>query len=247
LKLALGGPAVAPPKRISIDTEAACGATTRTDPDDSLAILWLVERRADIVGISTSFGNAPGDVVTDRTAALLVHMAIDGMPGPPVFRSLGTPTAPGAPKAPGVTALQAALETGPLTNVTGALERRPDLQRDVTRIVAVMDHRPGHLFHPTEGKRLGAMFGHGPIFRDLNVSMDPDAVGSALALPVPIILIPYDAARETLITGADLDLLARKALQEHGSRKVREIGFFSGTTRFARLASIRSTGLQRPL
>ncbi len=218
LKLMPGGPAVAPPGRIWIDTDAACGATTRTDPDDCLAILWLVERGADIVGISTSFGNAPGDVVADRTAALLAQMALDGMPGPPVFRGLGAPTAPAAPKSPGVTALQAALEAGPLTilalgpltNVTAALERRPDLQRNVTRIVAVMGHRPGHLFHPTEGKGSGAMFGHGPIFRDLNVSMDPEAVGAALTLQVPIILIPYDAARETLITGPDLDLLARK-------------------------------------
>lgn len=218
LKLTLGGPVVAPPGRIWIDTDAACGATTRTDPDDCLAILWLVERGTDIVGISTSFGNAPGDVVADRTAALLAHMALDGMTGPPAFRGLGAPTAPGAPKAPGVTALQAALEAGPLTilalgpltNVTAALERRPDLQRNVTRIVAVMGHRPGHLFHPTEGKGSGAMFGHGPIFRDLNVSMDPEAVGSALSLPVPIILLPYDAARQTLITGSDLDLLAQK-------------------------------------
>lgn len=71
-------------------------------------------------------------------------------------------------------------------------------------------HRLGHLFHPTEGKGSGAMFGHGPIFRDLNVSVDPDAVGAILSLPVPITLIPNDAARETLITGADLDVLARK-------------------------------------
>lgn len=141
------------------------------------------------------------------------------MPVPPAFRGLGAPSALAAPQSPGVTALQAALEAGPLTilalgpltNVTASLERRPDLQRNVTRIVAVMGHCPGHLFHPTEGKGSGAVFGHGLIFRDLNVSMDPEAVGAALTLQVPIILIPYDAARETLITGADLDLLARKS------------------------------------
>lgn len=99
LALAPGGPAVGSSGRVWIDTDAACGAATRTDPDDNLAILWLV-----------------------------------------------------------------------------------------TRIVAVMGHRHGHLFHPTEGRGTG--FGHGPIFRDLNLSVDPDA------------------ARATLITGANLDALA---------------------------------------
>lgn len=218
LTLTPGGPTVAPPGRIWIDTDAACGATTRTDPDDCLAILWLVERDADIIGISTSFGNAPGDVVADRTAALVGQLALEGLAVPPVFLGHNAPSAPDAPTPPGITALQAALEAGPLsilalgplTNVAAALERRPDLHRNVTRIVAVMGHRPGHLFHPTEGKGAGAMFGHGPIFRDLNVSVDPDAVGAVLALAVPITLIPYDAARETLITGADLEGLARK-------------------------------------
>lgn len=218
LNLTPGGPTVAPLGRIWIDTDAACGATTRTDPDDCLAILWLSERVADIIGISTSFGNAPGDVVADRTAALVAQMARDGMQVPPVFLGHGAPSALGAPKPPGVDALQAALEAGPLTilalgpltNVAAALEGRPDLNRNVTRIVAVMGHRPGHLFHPTEGKGEGAMFGHGPIFRDLNVSVDPDAAGAVLVLAVPITLIPYDAARETLITSADLDGVARK-------------------------------------
>lgn len=213
------GPAVATPGRIWIDTDAACGATTRTDPDDCLAILWLVERGADIIGISTSFGNAPGDVVADRTAALVTQLALDGMPVPPVFLGHGAPSAPGALKPPGVNALQAALESGPLTilalgpltNVAAALEGRPDLHRNVRRVVAVMGHRPGHLFHPTEGKGSGAMFGHGPIFRDLNVAVDPDAAGAVLALPVPITLIPYDAARASLITGADLDSVARRS------------------------------------
>ena len=97
-----------------------------------------------------------------------------------------------------------------MTNVAAALEGRTDLQRNVIRIVAVMGHRPGHLLHPSEGKGSGAMFGHGPIFRDLNVSVDPNTVGAVLALPVPITLIPYDAARITLITGADLENLAQK-------------------------------------
>ena len=204
--------------RIWIDTDAACGATTRTDPDDCLAILWLAELGSLVAGISTSFGNAPGNVVADRTEALVARMKLEGLPVPPVFLGNGEPTVEGAAKSLGVTALQSALEMGPLTilalgpltNVAEALEGRTDLNRNVTRIIAVMGHRPGHLFHPTEGSGAGAFFGHGPIFRDLNVSADPRAIAAVLALSVPITLIPYDAARETLINGVDMDRLARR-------------------------------------
>ena len=218
LTLTPGDPAGLPTGRIWIDTDAACGATTRTDPDDCLAILWLVERGVKIVGVSTSFGNAPGNIVADRTAALLAQIRLDGLSVPPVFVGYDKPWVPSATVFAGVTALQSALDAGPLTilalgpltNVAAALKGRPDLQGNVTRIVAVMGHRPGHVFHPTEGAGAGAFFGHGPIFRDLNVSVDPGAVEAVLPLPMPITLIPYEAARATLIIGADMDHLARR-------------------------------------
>jgi purine nucleosidase len=223
LAIASGGPGVALPGRIWIDTDAARAAAARTDLDDCLAILWLVSRRTDIAGVSTSFGNASGDVAADRVAALMAQLLNDGLPVPPVFRGNGERLATGGPQSPGVAAMQAALEAGPLTilalgpltNLAAALKNRPDLQRNVTRIVAVMGHRPGHLFHPTEGKGTGALFGHGPIFPDLNVAVDPDAVPTILSMHLPMTLIPYDAARATLITAADLDSLARRNPAHH--------------------------------
>lgn len=222
LALVPGEPLVELPGRIWIDTDAACGAATRTDPDDCLAILWLVSRGVDIVGVSTSFGNATGDVVADRTAALVAQMERDDLAVPLVFQGFGAPREPGASLPPGVTALQSALEAGPLTilalgpltNLAAALDGRPDLHRNVVRVIAVMGHRPGHLFHPTEGGGTGALFGHGPIFRDLNMSVDPDGTRAVLGLSLPITLIPYDAARATLITGADLDALALQGAPE---------------------------------
>ena len=99
----------------------------------------------------------------------------------------------------------------PLTNIAAALDGRPDLHVNVSRIVAVMGHQPGHLFHPTEGEGAGAILGHGPMFRDLNFSSDPDAAGAVLAVNLPVTLIAYDAAKGTLITGPDLDLLASRS------------------------------------
>ena len=67
---------------------------TRTDPYGCLAILWLVERRADFVGISASFENASGDVVAERATDLLAQMARDGMQVPPMFIGHDAPPAP---------------------------------------------------------------------------------------------------------------------------------------------------------
>jgi len=80
----------------------------------------------------------------------------------------------------------------------------------VSRVIAVMGRRPGHRFHPSEDRAIGAMlFGHGPIFRDLNAVLDPQAVAAVLASGAPVILVPYTAARQVLMTGSDLDRIAR--------------------------------------
>ena len=211
-------PHVVQPDRIWIDTDAACGAMGRIDPDDCFAIAWLVAQGGDISGVSTSFGNAPGHVVADRLAALFAQLDRDGLSPPPMFVGYGAPATDGMPPPPGIAALQSSLEErpltilalGPLTNVAAALNNRPDLQRNVTRIVSVMGHQPGHLFHPTEGNGRGALFGHGPIFRDLNVSVDPEATRRILEMSLPMTLVPYDAARSVLIDRADLDALVRQ-------------------------------------
>lgn len=217
LDLVNGGPEVARPGRLWIDTDAACGVTPGTDPDDCLAIVWLASRGFDIIGISTSFGNASGGIVEQTVKSLVAKMTQNGMPTVPVWKGLAGPQSSGEGiTEPGVTELRVALKSGPLTilaigpltNVAAALEGRPDLQRNVSSIVAVMGHRPGHLFHPSEGNGSGAMFGHGPIFRDLNLSTDPDAAKQVLAMNLALVLIPYDAAKSVMITGKDLDRLS---------------------------------------
>lgn len=203
-------------ERIWIDTDAACGASARTDPDDCFAVAWLAAKGFDIVGISTSFGNASGEVVFVTATSLVTALARESSSAIPVFR--GSPTAlsstAGDPSA-GSAALRRALEQapltilalGPLTNVAEALRGRPDLQAKVTRLIAVMGHQPGHLFHPTEGQGNGAILGHGPIFSDLNFSADPGAARETLAMSLRMTLIPYDAARDVLIGRSDLEAL----------------------------------------
>lgn len=217
LELTSGGPLVPQSGRIWIDTDAACGATRNTDPDDCLAIIWLITKGYKIAGISTSYGNASGDVVGRTVEALVAELQKSGLSPVPVWRgSIGPLLATDETILPAHMALRAELERGPLTvlalgpltNVAAALDGQPELQHNLTRLVAVMGHRPGHIFHPSEGSgRGGMLMGHGPIFRDLNFAMDEGAVRSILEMHLPLTLIPYDAARHVTITADDLDRL----------------------------------------
>lgn len=193
-----------PPRRIWIDSDAACGHTRRTDPDDCLAILALAQddpRR--IVGVSAVAGNAPLEVTQATLQSLMARLG-GAAPRPP--RELRE-------------ALEAGPLTivalGPLTNIAAVLREDPALASRVERLVAVMGRRPGHLFHPTEGASGAMLLGHGPVFSDFNFEQDPAAAAQVLAMHVPITLIPYDAARHIEITGADLDRLAARGGGAH--------------------------------
>ena len=49
LSLISGGPTVLESRRLWVDTDAASGATPRTDPDDCFAIAWLVANGATLL------------------------------------------------------------------------------------------------------------------------------------------------------------------------------------------------------
>jgi inosine-uridine nucleoside N-ribohydrolase len=194
------------PRRVWIDTDAACGHSPRTDPDDCFAIALLLRSpEVHVVGISTVAGNAPREVVAATTRAIAgTRVAVNGD-------------------------LRMALEQGPLTivalgpltNIAAVLREHPELRKNVARLIAVMGRRPGHIFHPAEGAGGGMLFGHGPVFRDFNFALDPDAAAQVLAMKLPVSLVPYDAARGIELIAADLDQerdarhAAMVALAEH--------------------------------
>jgi purine nucleosidase len=213
LPLVRGGPHVDRPSRVWIDTDAACDGVNG-DPDDCFAMLVLMHSPdVEIVGISTVFGNAPLAVV-DRTTRDLVGR-VAGSPDVPVHS--GSSTALGAERTtsiePAHSALERALERGPLTivglgpltNVAATLRRRPDLAGNIGLLVLVMGRRPGHVFHPAEGRNSsGVLLGHGPIFRDFNFAKDRTSAAIVLRLADRISLTPYAAAREVMVTRQDL-------------------------------------------
>jgi inosine-uridine nucleoside N-ribohydrolase len=213
LSLTLGGPHVDRPSRVWIDTDAACTGGN-ADPDDCFAMLILMNSPdVEIVGISTVFGNAPLSVV-DRTTRDLVRRVVGSSK---ILVHSGSSTAFEAERTttiePAHAALERALEggpltivcLGPLTNVAATVRRRPDLADNIGLLVAVMGRRPGHVFHPAEGRSSsGMLFGHGPIFRDFNFSEDRTSASIVLELVERISLTPYAAAREVMVARRDL-------------------------------------------
>jgi len=213
------------PVRVWIDADAACGTGKHRDPDDCLALLSMAgAAHIHIAGISTVFGNAPVSEADQVMRALVQELGADAgrhvSAKWPVFKGCGA----AAPKCledggslDAQNALRQALQSGamdvvalgPLTNLAAALIREPALANRITRVIAVMGRRPGHRFHPSENRATGAMlFGHGPIFRDLNAVLDPQAVSLVLASGIPVVLVPYTAARQVSMTGSDLDRVA---------------------------------------
>lgn len=216
-------PFAASPVRVWIDTDAACGLSERTDPDDCFAILLLARQNTiEIIGVSTVFGNAPLGK-TDRTTRDLIDLLeTNGLQTTPVYRGTPQPltqadtTAPVRPQE-AHEAMRQALERGPLvivalgplTNVALALRDRPDLQANVTQLVAVMGRRNGHVFHPVEGGTAHSFLGHGPIFRDFNMAKDEWATAVVVAMRLPLTLVPYEASRNVLLDGLTLNRMER--------------------------------------
>ncbi len=196
------------PMRVWVDTDAACGVRGRVDPDDCFALAYLMARPdLEIVGVSTVFGNAPLSA-TDRITREIVGEQV------PVYR--GAAEAGDVAATDASRAIIAALETGPLTilalgplsNLRAVFQSRRAVAARVSELVVMMGKREGHLFHPSEGSKAAAFFGHGPIFRDFNFAQDPDAARAVLELRLQVTLVPYEVARRVTLSREDIEALA---------------------------------------
>ena len=202
--------------RIWIDTDPACGLGSMSDPDDCFALLHLLASPSvEIAGISTTFGNAE-QVETTAVARELLRQW--NGPTPPLFAGAGGAMHWWRPQQTAAShALISALERGPLmfvalgplTNLSAALAERPSLASRITNLITIMGKEPGELFHPAEGSPR-ALFGHGPVFSDLNFAKDPRAARAVFAYGIPITLVPYAAGKTQSILRSDLTAIASR-------------------------------------
>jgi purine nucleosidase len=203
------------PDRVWIDTDAACGVSAQKDIDDCLALLMMLKADdIDIVGLSSVFGNAKRGRVDDVLAQFSDRAALSGLKLPTAVS--GARSKGGCRKNAASAAIARALKDapmtilllGPATNLACALEADPALAKQITKVVAVMGARSGHVFHPAEGSPGAPLGGHGMIVRDLNAQLDSDAAEQILKTGVPVTLIPYEASRQITILQGDLDAFA---------------------------------------
>jgi len=219
--LIAGTQASATPQRIWIDTDAACGAPGRVDPDDCFALVALANNPAfEIVGISTVFGNAGLETTDAITRALAYEVARETGRMAQVHRGAATGYSHSTMRETDATrALARALDDapltivalGPLTNLADLFSVRPELVARVDGAVAVMGKREGHAFHPAEGAKGGLLFGHGPIFTDFNLCQDVEAARLVAQFALDVTLLPYELARQVELSSTDLEQLQSRA------------------------------------
>ena len=175
-----------------------------------------VHRNCEIVGVSTTYGNAPLRATTKRTQNTfgIFGSELTVNPGAASARALGRESAASE-------ALAAALRRekltyialGPLTNFATLLRLHPEES-------GVRAGRHGR------GENAGATLGFGPEekFRvhDANLVKDPEAVRAVLRSEIPVLLVPVETSARLELDRADLDALAASgAAGEYLARRSR--------------------------
>ncbi len=200
-----------------IDTDPSIGLTFH-DADDGFALVQAFHSpELRILGISVSYGNTTLAKALPITRTLATRFGpAAGVSGSSVFAGAASPADLGRP-----TDASRALETtladfasrgqrlvylalGPLTNLAGVLQSRPDLRSAVSRVIFLGGRAPGERF------RVSGSWNRYE-FHDANFEKDPVAAALVLDSGVPLTLVPVALAfrEELLITPADFERLQR--------------------------------------
>ncbi len=195
--------AAEPPRRIWIDSDAACGVGMFTDIDDCLAIALLLSEPAwEVVGMSSVFGNALVKD-TDRTLRDLIAKWCNGCID--VHRGAA---AAGQAETPAAEELASALAgepltvfmLGPSTNVTSALNL----------VNSRLDHHEFVAIAGTRSRKAKFRVNRFTPFRlsDLNYINDTESFDELLNHGIDLTLMPFELAQQVTMRGEHIDAIA---------------------------------------
>ncbi len=185
--------------KVWIDTDPSIGAPYREVDDAFALVLAFHSPELEIIGISTTYGNARLKRTTKVAREMVRSFGASGgltdaavHPGAASRRDIQT-------KTPATDALAAALRRdrltyialGPLTNLASFLVHHPELAGRIERVVFVGGRSPGTVFAfgPTGGLRI----------HDANVVKDPAAVRAVLASKIPVTLAPVETSSRLVL------------------------------------------------
>ena len=185
-----------------IDTDPSIGAPWR-EVDDAFALLLAFQSpELEIVGISSTYGNAG----VRRTTAVTRDLTRRFSKAAPVFEGAASPRDRAARTA-ATDALAGQLRSrqltyvalGPLTNLAAFLQLHPQLARKIERVIIVGGQSPDRppRFGPNRSHRI----------HDANVFKDPASAALVLQAGIPITLAAIDTASQLALTRDDLEQL----------------------------------------
>ncbi len=183
-----------------MDVDVAAGLPNR-DVDDALALIQAFNSpELKIRGISAVFGNAPladGLPIAREVLEKFGPGGLEVKSGAASKDELGQENdATRAMEAALTEQPMTILALGPVTNVATLVQKHPDLQAKIERIVIVAARRPGQKFtYPTAG---------GQSFRDFNFESDPEAMKVLLDTPIELVFAPWEVSSHVWITPDDL-------------------------------------------
>lgn len=192
-----------------IDSDVSIGSPIREVDDAYALVLALHSPEIRIVGVSTTYGNAPLGHTT-RVAQDMVRRfgAPAGLSITKVYSGARSASDLGRPTEAS-NALAAALEKGrmtyialgPLTNLATFLQLHPKLASRIDRVIFLGGQSPG----TSLGLRPNGSFR----IHDANVFKDPAATAIVLRSSIPLTAIPVSTASKLLVHAADLRALEK--------------------------------------
>lgn len=192
-----------------IDSDVSIGSPIREVDDGYALVLALHSPEIRIVGVSTTYGNAPLGHTT-RMARDLVRRfgAPAGLSVTKVYSGARSASELGR-RTEASNALVAALEKGrltyialgPLTNLATFLRLHPKMASRIDRVIFLGGQTPGSslALRPNDSFRI----------HDANVFKDPAATAAVLRSNIPLTAIPVATASKILLDAGDLRALEK--------------------------------------